>query len=67
MTEINSNVSYSFIARKREVSFFLLKKQSKTHTHMVSSFLDTAVLDRDDGCVSQVIDVRKAALQTKLT
>lgn len=65
MTEGNSSIGSSLMARNGKVSFFLLKKQSKTHTHMVSSFLGAAVLGCDDGCVSQVIGGRKAGLQTK--
>ena len=65
MTEGNSSIGYSLMARNGKVSFFLLKKQSKTHAHMVSSFLDAVVVGCDDGCVSQVIGVRKAGLQTK--
>ena len=51
--------------KQKSLLFLIKKKQTKTHTHMVSSFL-AAVLDCDDGCVSQVIDLRKAGLQTKL-
>ena len=52
--------------KQKSLLFLIKKKQSKTHTHMVSSFLDAAVLGCDDGCVSQVRELRKAGLQTKL-